>query len=106
MKVLLDENLPHDLRHYLAGHDVFTLQYLGWCGTKNGALLKRAGDAGFYAFVTMDDGVAYQQNIAQLPLSMVILTAPSNDIDDLIPLVPALLHCLQSLPSGTLARVP
>ncbi len=32
MKVLLDENLPHDLRHFLPGHEVFTVAYRGWAG--------------------------------------------------------------------------
>jgi len=29
MKLLLDENLPHDLRHFLPGHEVVTVAYLG-----------------------------------------------------------------------------
>ncbi len=29
MKVLLDENLPHDLRHFLPGHIVITVDYAG-----------------------------------------------------------------------------
>jgi hypothetical protein len=41
MKILLDENLPHELRHEISGHDVFTVKYLGWSGMKNG-LLKAA----------------------------------------------------------------
>ena len=105
MKVLLDENLPHDLRRHLAGHDVFTVQYLGWSGTKNGELLKRAGDAGFAVLVTMDNGVAYQQNITNFPLSVVILSAASSDFDDLRPLIPALVQCLESLRPKTIERV-
>ena len=37
MKILLDENLPHVLRHALVGHDVFTVAYMEWGGTENGA---------------------------------------------------------------------
>ena len=106
MKILLDENLPHELRHHLAGHDVFTVAYMGWSGTKNGALLARAAQDGFDAFITMDNGVAYQQNPASLPLSVVILSAPSNDISDLLPLVPELLRRLSTLSARTIARVP
>ncbi len=43
MKVLLNENLPNDLRHFLAGHEAFAVAYLGWKGTKSGELLERAG---------------------------------------------------------------
>ena len=30
MKILLDENVPHDLRHFLPGFEVFTVTYMGW----------------------------------------------------------------------------
>jgi len=94
MKVLLDENLPHELRGELAGHDVFTVQYLGWSGVKNGLLLAQAAGAGFDVMVTMDSGVAYQQNLATLPLSVIVLSAVSNDIEDLRPLLPRLRELL------------
>jgi Domain of unknown function (DUF5615) len=106
MKVLLDENLPHDFRHHLAGHDAFTVAYMGWAGTKNGDLLRLAADAGFEAFLTMDNGVAYQQNLAKLPLAVLILSAPSNDMADLVPLVPAMLVCLSHLTPCSITRVP
>jgi hypothetical protein len=32
MKILLDENLPHELRDQLIGHALFTMTYLGWRG--------------------------------------------------------------------------
>ena len=54
MKLLLDENLPHDLRHHIGGHQVITTAYMGWSGKKNGELLRLAGDAGFDA--NADDG--------------------------------------------------
>ena len=97
MKILLDENLPHELRLAIVGHDVFTVTYLGWSGTKNGELLKLAGNNGFDLMITQDNGVAYQQNISELPLTILILVAPSNDIDDLVPLVPAILVKLNNL---------
>jgi hypothetical protein len=106
MKVLLDENLPHGLRHHLAGHDAFTVAYMKWSGTKNGALLAAAAREGFEAFITMDNGVAYQQNPTALPVSVVILSAASNDIDDLLPLIPALQQCLAALSPRSIARVP
>jgi hypothetical protein len=106
MKVLLDENLPHALRHHLVGHDVFTVTYQGWSGTKNGELLLLAANAAFEVMLTMDNGVAYQQNVRTLPLSIVILSAASNDLDDLLSLVPAILARLSSLAPKSIARVP
>jgi predicted nuclease of predicted toxin-antitoxin system len=105
MKVLLDENLPHALRAELPGHDVFTVQYLGWSGTKNGRLLAQAAKAGFDVMVTIDSGVAYQQNVATLRLAVIVLEAISNDIDDLLPLVPRLRRVLKSTRPGTVLRI-
>jgi hypothetical protein len=106
MKVLLDENLPHAMRHLLPGHDVFTVSFMGWSGTRNGALLKLAASAGFAVMITQDDGVAYQQNLKTLPLALIILSAPSNDIDDIKPLIPDILVCIDHLVPCSLHRVP
>jgi hypothetical protein len=106
VKLLLDENLPHDLRHHLAGHEAITVTYSGWSGTKNGALLRLAAQAGFDAMLTMDEGVAYQQNSGNLPLPVIILSASSNDIGDLVPLVPAVLGCLTHLAPRSISRIP
>ena len=96
MKILLDENLPHALRPLFAGHDVYTVAYLGWAGISNGKLLRLAEQNAFEAFVTLDNGVPYQQNLADLAFHIVVLSAPSNDIDDLGPLVPQILDYLAS----------
>ncbi len=105
MKVLLDENLPHELRHRLPGHDVFTVQYLGWNGLKNGALLPLAGAEGFDVMLTLDNGVAYPQSIPTLPLAVIVLAASSNDMTDLEPLVPALIDALRWVKPKTLMRL-
>lgn len=34
MKLLLDENLPHPLRHEITGHDCVTVAYAGWQESK------------------------------------------------------------------------
>jgi predicted nuclease of predicted toxin-antitoxin system len=97
MKLLLDENLPHDLRHFLPGHEVFTAAYMRWKGVKNGQLLAKAAAAGFDALVTLDSGIEFEHNLAQLPCSVVILRAPSNRLDDLLPFVTRLLETLATL---------
>ena len=66
MRVLLDENLPHDLTVALAMHTVSTVQGMGWSGVENGELLRRASGA-TDAFVTMDRRLHNQQNVAVLP---------------------------------------
>jgi hypothetical protein len=53
-KVLLDSNVPHDLRPYLTHHRTFTAAYLGWQGLKNGELLDAAEAESFDVLVTRD----------------------------------------------------
>lgn len=106
MKLLLGENLPHDLRHKISGHEVFTVKDMGWNSLRNGELLRQAASAGFDAFITLDSGIAYQQNLATLPIAVVILEAQYNTFDDLLPLVPALLRALTNLQPCTVTRIP
>jgi len=105
MKVLLDENFPHGLRHLLDAHEVVTVTYLGWSGTRNGVLLQRAANAGYDVMLTMDGGVQYQQNTQTLPIAVMILSAPSNDLDDLRALVPSVLAALDALVPRSVVRV-
>ena len=67
MKLLLDENLPHQLRHELPGHDCFTVAYMGWGGIENGTLLSLAASHGFDAVLTKDTKVEYEQNLTNPP---------------------------------------
>ena len=104
MRVLLDENLPHDLIDALSGHSVSMVHGHGWAGTSNGALLKRARGV-IDAFVTMDTKLEHQQNVAVLSFGIVVITAPSNRIQDLTPLVPEILEALNKVRPGTIERV-
>ena len=105
MKLLLDENLPHALRGLLAPHDVFTIKYMNWSGLENGELLAKAAPAGFDALITKDSGIRYEQNLASLPLSLVVLTAKTNKIEDIAPLVPQLLRELNHLKAKSVLRI-
>lgn len=75
MKVLLDENLPHRLRKALAAHEVFTVRYQGWSGLKNGELLKTAERGGFELFLTGDQTISYEQNLASCRIAILVLSA-------------------------------
>ncbi len=76
MKVLLDENLPHDLRRALSALDPVTVQYKGWAGLKNGELLTAAEAAGFEVLVTGDKTVQFEQNMKHRKIAVVSLSAP------------------------------
>ena len=105
MRILLDEQLPRQLARAIAGHDVSTVQRQGWAGLKNGELLRQAATRGFDAFVTADQNLEFQQTLTGSPLHVVVLLAPTNVLDDLLPLVPALLGALETIRAGEIARV-
>ena len=105
MRVLLDEQLPRQLVPYIAGHDVRTTQEQGWAGKKNGELLKVALAAGFEVLVTGDKNLEFQQNLKDSGLFLVVLVAPSNKLEDLLPRIPAALAAISDAKPGGLARV-
>jgi predicted nuclease of predicted toxin-antitoxin system len=105
VKILLDENLPHELRHFLPRHVVFTTAYQGWAGVKNGELLRLAAADGFDVLITADRGMEYEQNLVTLPISVLQLDAPGTKMVDLLPLVPELLNALSALKPRTFVRV-
>jgi hypothetical protein len=74
MIVLLDEPVPHKLRTAILGHKVSTTVYRGWGGLKNGRLLKAAEEAGIEVFVTCDQSIPKQQNLASRNFGVVILS--------------------------------
>ncbi|MBI5763524.1 MAG: DUF5615 family PIN-like protein [Planctomycetes bacterium] len=63
MKILLDECVPWPMHKLLDGHECVTAQMRGWGGIKNGELLRRA-EAEFDIFITTDQNIQYQQNLA------------------------------------------
>jgi hypothetical protein len=96
--------MPRKLRRELADHEVRTVVEMGWGGTKNGALLSRAAGE-FDVLLTVDSNLEYQQHTANLPIPVVVLTAFSNDIDLLRPLMPRVRELLPELQPGRLYRV-
>lgn len=104
MRLLLDESLPRRLRRYLPNHSVRTVVEMGWGGIKNGKLLALAAGQ-FDAFLTADKNLPYQQNRATLPLSVVVLDARSNELSQLLPLLPRLEATMIALTPCSFARV-
>ena len=104
MRVLLDECLPRKLTHELPGHEVLTASERGWAGKKNGELLRLASRE-FNLFITVDQGLAHQQDLRRLGLAVITLVAPSNRFDSLRPLMPKVVELLGSVRPGELVRV-
>ena len=105
MLVLLDEQLPRHLAREIGSHNVSTVQQRGWAGLKNGELLRVAADAGFEVLVTADRNLQFQQNLSQSRLGIILLIAPSNALEDILPLVPNLLATILKASPGRLLRV-
>jgi len=105
VRVLVDESVLRQLAPELRGHEVRTVAELGWTGLKNGEPLTRAAEAGFAAFITMDRNLQYQQNVGRLSLGIVLLRAPNNRVETVLPLAPAVLIVLEQLRPGTVIQV-
>lgn len=105
MRVLLDECLPgRKLRPAFPDHDVRTVADMGWRGVKNGALLAKAASE-FDAFVTVDGNLPYQQNTPDVTLLTLVLRAPSNRLEHLLPLVGEANAVLQAGASRRVVRI-
>lgn len=104
MRLLLDENLPRGLKRHLRPHTVLTVQEMGWNGIKNGNLLRRA-QLEFDALITIDGNMIYQQHVASFAIGLIVLHAPSNDVDDLLPLVADIVSELPNLKPGEVVHV-
>ena len=61
MKLILDENLPRQLKNdFGPGFEVQTVRDMGWLGKKNGELLGLIAFNGFDIFVTVDKNLPRQ----------------------------------------------
>ena len=72
-RVLFDQNVPADLRSYCEGHYIRTAKEEGSDLLSNGNLLKTAEAAGFEVLVTADKRIAYQQNLKNRSIALVVL---------------------------------
>ena len=79
MKILLDENLPKQLKaDFGPDYDVRTVRDMGWMGKKNGELLGLIVFNGFDLFITIDKNLRHQQNLDRFELKIFLLLALNN----------------------------
>lgn len=105
MKLLLDECTPARLKWDFQDYDVQTVDDAGLKGLKNGELLRTAISNGFDALITVDQNISFQQNLTELPISILILLARSNRYEDLRLLSPKVLEALRTIRAGDVIRV-
>lgn len=107
MKLLLDESVPRRLASsFPDSFEVHTVQQMGWAGAKNGDLLRMSAELGFDAFLTVDQGIEYQQNLVGLALPVIIMIAHRNRLQELHPLVPEVIAVLSEDLQSRIYRVP
>jgi hypothetical protein len=70
MRLLLDENLPKQLKQDFSEYKIFTLRDKDWNGIKNGELLKLMLADGFQALLTFDKNLQHQQNFKKYTLTV------------------------------------
>jgi hypothetical protein len=56
-------------------------------------------------FVTYDSNLEFQQHLTDFAIGFVVLQAPSDDFDDLLPLVPGILEAISAVEPGHVAHV-
>jgi hypothetical protein len=95
MRLFLDECVDWRLSRDLIGHETLTARDMGWTSIKNGELLALVSQE-FDAFITVDRNLSYQQNLARLAATVIVLRAPTNRLADLRRLVPQLLEALEA----------
>ena len=104
MRVLLDECLPRRLKRELPDHEVRTAPEMGWAGVENGELLRLASGE-FDVVITVDRSLEFQQNLSDLAFGIVVVSAGSNELTHLLPLVPDILNAITAVREGEVVRV-
>ena len=57
----------------------------------------------YEVFLTVDKGVTYQQNLVHRRLSVLVVRARTNQLEDLLPAVGAILAALDEMQPGQIA---
>ena len=73
MKILLDHNVPHQLRRLLPEHEVHTAAYLDWSELENGELLEAAASNSYNLVITCDQGISNEQNLTRYDVTLITI---------------------------------
>jgi hypothetical protein len=93
------------LRHLFTPHECHSARYAGLVGLQNGQLLSAAEAAGFQVIITTDQSIPDQQDLSLRRISILILRAPTNRIEDLKRLVPLALRALELIEPGQVVKI-
>jgi predicted nuclease of predicted toxin-antitoxin system len=102
MKILLDECVPWPMHRLVSEHSVTSVQAQGWSGIRNSELLRRA-EPEFDLFITSDQNIRYQQNLAGR--SIAILELSTNDLRRIRVSAPLIEEAVKNIQPGELRRL-
>ena len=106
MRILLDECLPIDFRLSFPKHETHTAEWAGFKGRKNGDLLRSAEAAGYDVLLTVDQGIPHQQPSVGRRISLLLIRAQTNELEDLVPLAGAISQALKIIEPGETKTIP
>jgi hypothetical protein len=96
MKMLLDENLPHRLhKDFPSSYEIYSAQYMGWLGLKNGDLLAVMAKEGFEVLITWDKNLQFQQNFTKYSITVFCFHTPFNKYQLLKEKVPLIVAAIE-----------
>lgn len=106
MNSLLDECVPRPLKTSFNshGHSCHTVPEAGFAGKTNGELLRLAQNR-FEVLITLDRGLAFQQNLANLKIAVLVVRAKTNQMIDVLPHVAECLVALDTIKPGEIRHV-
>jgi len=104
VRILLDECVDQRLAGDLAVHEVYTVKQMGWKSMQNGEILTLAASQ-FEAFVTTGRNLSFQRNLQGFNIAVVVLTPRTNRLNDLRPIVHALLKVLPFVKRGEVREI-
>jgi predicted nuclease of predicted toxin-antitoxin system len=99
MRILLDECVDWRLLRDLTQHDVRSARQAGLSSSDDCDLLERAQQE-FDVLITTDKNLAFQQNVGQFEIAVVVLQGRSSRLRHLRERMPQLLTDLSSLSRG------
>ena len=93
--MLLDGNVPRQLKRDVLDHEVYMVREKGWNGKLHGELLKLMLADQFEVLVTADKNLQHQQNFNTYPIPVIVLHTYRITYEFLKPLIPRLLELLE-----------
>ncbi len=100
MKILLDENIDVRFKTFFPAniYEVYTVRDMQWNGIKNGTLLRLLSEHNFDCWIIVDKNLPYQQNLDNLPCTIIVLDVFRNTLKHITPMITDVFSYLQQLP--------